>query len=226
MLRIARSCALILCSRISSSVRHGDTRDDRLDGTGPPADGLLYRESAPFLFGNRHLIDVVLGHQRAKKEYNLVLLHPDDGSVESWTEEGSGDKMRADFADFEPRYVTRPPVHVSSRWSPAEFLCACHQRPEAAFVCQVDVKVASDGPKTPADLGSPKGTPVLLSDACHPMLVRMLPCGPGGMCWLTLSLAQPYRAQGAAIAVEDAAVLGALLSHVSSLAHIGENLPS
>jgi hypothetical protein len=44
--------------------------------------------------------------QRAKKEYNLVLIHPDDGSVESWTEEGSGDKMRADFADFEPRCVT------------------------------------------------------------------------------------------------------------------------
>ena len=35
----------------------------------------------------------------------MVLIHPDDGSVESWTEEGSGDKMRADFADFEPRYV-------------------------------------------------------------------------------------------------------------------------
>jgi salicylate hydroxylase len=46
--------------------------------------------------------------QRAKKEYNLVLIHPDDGSVESWTEEGSGDKMRADFADFEPRCVTIP----------------------------------------------------------------------------------------------------------------------
>ena len=24
-------------------------------------------------------------------------------SIESWSEEGSGDKMRADFADFEPR---------------------------------------------------------------------------------------------------------------------------
>ena len=32
--------------------------------------------------------------------------HPDDGSAESWTEEGSGDKMRAEFADFEPSYVT------------------------------------------------------------------------------------------------------------------------
>lgn len=36
----------------------------------------------------------------------MVLLHPDDGSVESWTAEGSGDKMRADFSDFEPRYAT------------------------------------------------------------------------------------------------------------------------
>jgi salicylate hydroxylase len=41
--------------------------------------------------------------QRAKKQYNLVLLHPDDGSVESWTAEGSADRMRAEFADFEPR---------------------------------------------------------------------------------------------------------------------------
>src|SRR5260221_9977493 len=31
---------------------------------------------------------------------------------------------------------------------------------------------------------------------------------------------KPYRAQGAAIAIEDAAVLGALLSHVSSLSQV------
>ena len=41
--------------------------------------------------------------QRGKEVYNLVLLHPDDGSVESWTAEGSADKMRAEFDDFEPR---------------------------------------------------------------------------------------------------------------------------
>ena len=35
--------------------------------------------------------------------YYLVLLHPDDGSVESWRGEGDPDKMREDFADFEPR---------------------------------------------------------------------------------------------------------------------------
>lgn len=44
-----------------------------------------------------------LPQQRGKKEYNLVLLHPDNGSVESWTAEGSADRMREDFADFEPR---------------------------------------------------------------------------------------------------------------------------
>jgi salicylate hydroxylase len=61
---------------------------------------------APFIFGNRHLRNVCVGYQRAEKGYNLVLLHPDDGSVESCTEEGSGDKMRADLRTlnvFEPR---------------------------------------------------------------------------------------------------------------------------
>ena len=33
------------------------------------------------------------------------MLHPDDGSVESWTAEGSAEKMRADFADYDPRYI-------------------------------------------------------------------------------------------------------------------------
>jgi salicylate hydroxylase len=54
-----------------------------------------------------HRCDTYDRSQRGKREYNLVLLHPDDGSVESWTAEGSADKMRADFADFEPRFVIR-----------------------------------------------------------------------------------------------------------------------
>jgi hypothetical protein len=33
----------------------------------------------------------------------MVMLQPDDRSIESLSEEGSGDKMRDDFADFEPR---------------------------------------------------------------------------------------------------------------------------
>ena len=44
--------------------------------------------------------------QREKKEFNLVLIIPDDGSVEAWDVEGSADKMREDYADFEPRYVS------------------------------------------------------------------------------------------------------------------------
>ena len=58
--------------------------------------------------------------QRAKKEYNLVLIHPDDGSVESWTEEGSGDKMRADFADFEPRCVPEISLQLARAQSTAK----------------------------------------------------------------------------------------------------------
>lgn len=37
-----------------------------------------------------------------------MLAHPDDGSVESWTAEGSADKMRADFAGWDYRYVSSP----------------------------------------------------------------------------------------------------------------------
>ena len=74
----------------------------------------------------------------------------------------------------------------------------------------------------------PKGRLVLLGDACHPMLVRVntssfLSFLSTATRWHLLtdqSLPQPYRAQGAAIAVEDAAVLGAILSHVSSLAQV------
>ena len=68
----------------------------------------------------------------------------------------------------------------------------------------------------------PKGRLVLLGDACHPMLVRV-PSSPSTSAarrqWAD-SVLQPYRAQGAAIAVEDAAVLGALLSYVSSFSQV------
>ncbi|KAK7042250.1 FAD/NAD(P)-binding domain-containing protein [Favolaschia claudopus] len=47
----------------------------------------------------------------------------------------------------------------------------------------------------------PSGKVALMGDACHPML--------------------PYRAQGCAMAIEDAAVLGILFSHVTSRRQIG-----
>jgi salicylate hydroxylase len=39
-----------------------------------------------------------------------VLVHPDDGSVESWTAEGDVDKMRQDFDEFESRFVPSAPL--------------------------------------------------------------------------------------------------------------------
>jgi salicylate hydroxylase len=43
---------------------------------------------------------------KRKKEYDLMLIHPDDELVQSWTEKCSRDKTLADFARFEPRCVT------------------------------------------------------------------------------------------------------------------------
>ena len=89
--------------------------------------------------------------QRAKKEYNMVLLHPDNGSVESWTEEGSGDKMRTDFADFEPRSV----VPTAKTYLPVILTCGTvFQRSKALELRQVDTQVAPHGPCPPSDLGA------------------------------------------------------------------------
>ncbi|PIL28047.1 hypothetical protein GSI_09799 [Ganoderma sinense ZZ0214-1] len=108
---------------------------------------------------------------RSKKEYNLVLIHPDDGSVESWTAEGSADKMRADFADYEPR-IRKILGFVQStlKWRLMD------RKPLKKWI-------------------HPSNRVILLGDACHPML--------------------PYRAQGAAMAIEDGAVLGNLLSRLA-----------
>ena len=62
------------------------------------------------------------------------------------------------------------------------------------------------------------GRIILLGDACHPMLVRHiadLVLGTTVDIWL-----QPYRAQGAAMAIEDGAVLGNLLSRISHISQL------
>ncbi|KAI5117861.1 hypothetical protein M0805_007704 [Coniferiporia weirii] len=113
---------------------------------------------------------------RAKREFNLVLIHPDDGSVESWTAEGSAEKMRADFADWEPRVEKLLSMVPSTlKWKLMD------RQPIETWLHHA-------------------GRVVLLGDACHPML--------------------PYRAQGAAMAIEDAAVLGNLLSRISHPAQL------
>ncbi|GJJ14116.1 hypothetical protein Clacol_008373 [Clathrus columnatus] len=125
-------------------------------------------EMTAWMAPGRHLMAYCI---RAKQEYNLVLIHPDDGSVESWTAQGSADKMRKDFEDFEPR------VQKLLSFVPSTLKWKLMDRdPLKTWI-------------------HPKGHIILLGDACHPML--------------------PYRAQGAAMAIEDAAVLGTLLSHIS-----------
>ncbi|KAF8122377.1 hypothetical protein EV363DRAFT_1436721 [Boletus edulis] len=131
----------------------------------------------------RHIMTYnIMGHfsipnqQRAKREFNLVLCHPDDGSVESWTAEGSADKMRADFVCWEPR-VKKLLALIPSTLNWKLMDCA----PLSTWI-------------------NKNGKLALLGDSCHPML--------------------PYRAQGSAMAVEDAAVLGNLFSRLSSPAQI------
>ena len=62
------------------------------------------------------------------------------------------------------------------------------------------------------------GRVILLGDACHPMLVRH----PVHLLLdITVEiLSKPYRAQGAAMAIEDGAVLGNLLSRISHVSQL------
>lgn len=109
----------------------------------------------------------------------MVLLHPDDGSVESWQAEGSADKMRSDFEGWDPKCDFHFRRLTTRRLN---FLPPRLRRLQ---------KILSSVPSTlkwklmdrkPLETWvHPSGKVVLLGDACHPML--------------------PYRAQGAAMAV-------------------------
>lgn len=113
---------------------------------------------------------------RRKERYNVIALHPDDGSVEAWKAEGNLEQMRRDFEDFEPRArKLLGLVQATVRWR------------------LLDRKILNKWVHE-------SGRVVLLGDACHPVL--------------------PYRAQGAAMAIEDAAVLGNLLSRISYLSQL------
>ncbi|TCD67710.1 hypothetical protein EIP91_012007 [Steccherinum ochraceum] len=132
-------------------------------------------EMSGWMAPGRHLMAYCI---RDKQEFNLVMLRPDDSdeSVESWTAEGNADRMRAQFADFEPR-IQKMLGQVKSTLS----WRLMDRQPLDTWI-------------------SPSGKVALLGDACHPML--------------------PYRAQGAAMAIEDAAVLGNLFSHISHVSQI------
>ncbi|KAJ8456919.1 hypothetical protein ONZ45_g18525 [Pleurotus djamor] len=49
---------------------------------------------------DRHIVSYCI---RAKEEYNVVMIHPDNGAVESWTKEGDLEDMRRQFVGWESR---------------------------------------------------------------------------------------------------------------------------
>lgn len=126
-------------------------------------------EMTAWIGPGRHIMAYCI---RSAQEYNLVLLHPNTGLREAYDVEGCVEKMRVDFAGWEPR-VQKLLALVSSTLIWPLF----DRDPLETWI-------------------HPGGKVALLGDACHPML--------------------PYRAQGSAMAIEDAAVLGVLFSHISS----------
>lgn len=113
---------------------------------------------------------------RAKKEYNLVMCHPDRDQEEPWKPEESAARMKAEFVGWEPRIQKLLSLIPSTlKWKLMD------RAPLETWVHK-------------------DGRLALLGDSCHPML--------------------PYRAQGSAMAIEDAAVLGNLFSRLSSHAQI------
>ncbi|KAJ7152370.1 hypothetical protein C8R46DRAFT_480544 [Mycena filopes] len=114
----------------------------------------------------RHIVGYVL---TGGTKYNLVMAHPTEvGLEEEYDVEASVQKMREDFAGWEPR------IQKLMALVPNTLIWPLFDRDP------LDTWV------------HPTGNVVLLGDACHPML--------------------PYRAQGSAMAIEDAAVLGVLFS--------------
>ncbi|KAJ7748398.1 hypothetical protein B0H16DRAFT_1725586 [Mycena metata] len=139
----------------------------------PELEGLLERKEIMCWMGPlKHIIGYCI---RGGKEYNLVLVHPENGSnsraKELYMAEGSVEQMRADFEGWEPR------VQKLLKFVDKTYVWPLMYREP------LDKWVDTDGRVT------------LLGDACHPTL--------------------PSRAQGSAMAVEDAAVLGSLLAHIS-----------
>ena len=122
---------------------------------------------------------VVMDYVRRGELVNVVAVVEQDGwEVESWSEHGNPEELRAAFAGWDTT-VTSALAAV---------------RPEACYRWAL-----MDRPPLPSWSG---GRIVLLGDACHPTL--------------------PFLAQGAAMAIEDAAALaGCLSADLSAAAALG-----
>ena len=95
-----------------------------------------------------------------------MLLHPDDGSVESWTAAASVEKMREDYADFEPRYAASASSDLT-----------CYPRHARIQKLLSHVRQTLNWrlmDRQPLETWiHSKNRAVLLGDACHPMLVSI-----------------------------------------------------
>lgn len=101
------------------------------------------------------------------------MVHPDEGSVESWTAEGSADKMRADFVGWEPRCVRVPPnLSTPCRRVVFSFYHRI-QKLLALIPSTLNWKLMDRAPLS--TWVHRDGKLALLGDSCHPMLVRSLP---------------------------------------------------
>ena len=171
-----RGFALVGADGIHSTVR------EQLFGAQPPAftgnvawralvpaerlpDGLIAPVAAVWWGPRRHFVHYPV---RRRNLVNCVCVVEKTGwEVESWTQRGDWDELKADFAGWHANVqvlIDHMDRHSLYKW-------ALFDRPPAARWSQ--------------------GAVTLLGDACHPML--------------------PFMAQGAAMAIEDAAVLASCL---------------
>ncbi|KIL63930.1 hypothetical protein M378DRAFT_179064 [Amanita muscaria Koide BX008] len=122
---------------------------------------------------NQHAVGYNL---RGNKIFNLVMLHPDTESTESWSAPGDVSEMYKLYEGWDPR-LRKMQAKVTSVLKSRLMV----RQPLKTWVHS-------------------SGRAALMGDACHPML--------------------PYRGQGAAMAIEDAAVLGNLLSRITEKSQI------
>ena len=95
-----------------------------------------------------------------------MLAFSDVDSVESWTLEGSADRMRAEFSDWEPKWVKGRRNVLSM------LIIACRLQKILSLVQSTYKWKLMD--RAPLQTWvHPSGRLLLLGDACHPMLVSL-----------------------------------------------------
>ncbi|KZT34228.1 FAD/NAD(P)-binding domain-containing protein [Sistotremastrum suecicum HHB10207 ss-3] len=176
--------------------------------------GLIERpEMTAWMGPRRHIMGYCI---RGRREYNLVMLHPARDAVfapstlpsnnpsnpSSDSSEATGDsfKNKAEQRKAEKAREESWTAKGSVEEMRAEFAdFEPRIKKMLSFIPSTLVWKLFDRAPLPNWI-HPSSPIVLIGDACHPML--------------------PYRAQGAAMAIEDAAVLGVLLSRISSKAQL------